>query len=400
MIWGAAPSAVMPALCCRGLVHSEGAAVAALPERACGASGQSTGGLAQAAGVPLELPGGAVRPVVNPALRRLWRATESLQLGLDPDHAQVLEGIGPRQSRFLALLDGTRDADGVLREARTHGMSEAEVRRLLELLSDAGVLIDASLDSMPLARLPLSDRDRLAPDLAAWSLLSSEPSPGARLARRKASSVLVDDGRVGELVAALLSDAGVGRVLRSQDPRQRASSARPHPADLVVLTPAGPAVRTVRTGRLLASGTPHLVVSCYESVAAVGPLVVPGAGPCLGCLDLHRGDRDPGWPLVAAQLATRPPAGSPAPGSVACDLALATAASALGALAALAVLDGPVARPARAGVAAGTSVDDHPLLGAQWLLRLPFCLPRRRTWGVHPACGCGWPGHVASREPA
>ncbi len=341
-----------------------------------------------------------MRPVVNPALRRLWRGTESLQLGLDPDHALVLEGIGPRQSRFLALLDGTRDGDGVLREARTHGMSEAEVRRLLELLATRGFSSMPARQHAAGAAAPVRPRPRWPPTsppgrcclrAQPWcpaGATQGEQRPRRRRTRRRArrGAPLRRWGRAGAALAGS-TPASVERPAAPCRPG-RAHAGRPGRAH----GPHGAAAGLGDTppgGQLLRERRWH-----------VGPLVVPGAGPCLGCLDLHRGDRDPGWPLVAAQLATRPPAGSPAPGSVACDLALATAASALGALAALAVLDGPVARPARAGVAAGTSVDDHPLLGAQWLLRLPFCLPRRRTWGVHPACGCGWPGHVASREPA
>ena len=41
--------------------------------------------------------------------------------------------------------------------------------------------------------------------------------------------------------------------------------------------------------------------------AVVGPLVVPGRSACLRCLELHRTDRDPGWPGVAAQLAAPAP---------------------------------------------------------------------------------------------
>jgi bacteriocin biosynthesis cyclodehydratase domain-containing protein len=37
----------------------------------------------------------------------------------------------------------------------------------------------------------------------------------------------------------------------------------------------------------------------------IGPLVEPGAGPCLTCLELERVDDDPAWPAIACQLLHR-----------------------------------------------------------------------------------------------
>ena len=59
---------------------------------------------------------------------------------------------------------------------------------------------------------------------------------------------------------------------------------------------------------LLAAGSPGGGwPTCWSRPATaspvVGPLVPPPAGPACNCLDLHRRDRDPGWPELAAQLA-------------------------------------------------------------------------------------------------
>ena len=40
--------------------------------------------------------------------------------------------------------------------------------------------------------------------------------------------------------------------------------------------------------------------------ATVGPLVVPGRTACTACLHAHRADHDPDWPMLAAQLLSRP----------------------------------------------------------------------------------------------
>ena len=80
---------------------------------------------------------------------------------------------------------------------------------------------------------------------------------------------------------------------------------------------------------------PHLLVDLRGGVPVVGPLVRPPAGPCLNCLDLHRMDRDPDWPALAAQLAAD---GSECP----CAATTRLAAVAYATAEALAHLDGGV----------------------------------------------------------
>ena len=68
-----------------------------------------------------------------------------------------------------------------------------------------------------------------------------------------------------------------------------------------------------RPASLLAAGyaqrrQAHLLLSLRDGVPVVGPLVRATGTPCLNCLDLHRRDRDPGWPELAAQLAGEPDA--------------------------------------------------------------------------------------------
>jgi bacteriocin biosynthesis cyclodehydratase domain-containing protein len=106
-----------------------------------------------------------------------------------------------------------------------------------------------------------------------------------------------------------------------------------------------------------------------EATAVVGPLVLPGQTPCLRCLELARTDRDPAWPMLAAQLAGEPETTDP------CDIALASAAASLAALHVLAWLDDPDRAPESAGATIELSLSD---------LRL-----RRRSVSAHPACGCG-----------
>jgi hypothetical protein len=114
---------------------------------------------------------------------------------------------------------------------------------------------------------------------------------------------------------------------------------------------------------------PHLFAGIRETTGIVGPLVVPGRSSCLRCADLHRTDRDPAWPAVAAQLAGAPPV-------AACDVSLASLVAAQAALQILAHIDG---------------LETPMAEGATLETRLPGAMTRRRFWPPHPACGCGWP---------
>lgn len=139
------------------------------------------------------------------------------------------------------------------------------------------------------------------------------------------------------------------------------------PADMVVLVRED--VVDVRLADdLVQHDRVHLAVVCTVERVVVGPLVQPGTGPCLRCLDLRRCDRDPGWPHVAAQLLAPPrprrPRGETACGAVAAGVA---------ALQVLNHLDGHIV-PATVG----RTLD----------VVLPDGLVERRRWPVHPSCGC------------
>jgi hypothetical protein len=116
----------------------------------------------------------AVRPVVKPALRRLWRDPTTLQIGVDPARAVVVGGIGEQTARLVAAFDGAHDGAALRLRARALGLDESIVDRLVTILLDASVLDDAATDAAPLAALPRIERDRLAPDLASMSLLSGQ----------------------------------------------------------------------------------------------------------------------------------------------------------------------------------------------------------------------------------
>ena len=108
----------------------------------------------------------------------------------------------------------------------------------------------------------------------------------------------------------------------------------------------------------------------------IGPLVPATGGPCLNCLEMHRRDRDAGWPGGVAQLGVD----SLEPGTITTLLTATAYATAE----ALAFLDG--ARP--------------ETLGAAVEITAPGRF-RRRSWSPHPGCGCDrsrWPARNSDRH--
>lgn len=343
------------------------------------------------------------RPQLKPGLRRVWRDGSTLQLGVDPGHAVVIGGLDPGAARVLESLDGTRDLRGVAIGAARLGVDGRRLDELLGLLAGAGVLEDGAAEGRALAGLSRDERDRLAPDVTAASLLPRRDRGRGLIGRRRAVVQVTGAGRVGASVATLLAAAGVGAVVvedagltqhadvapagvspgdvgaRRQEaavraarrvaPSVRSTLPAGRAPDLVVLSPAAGA-EARPADLLLRAGIPHLVVRVRETTGLVGPLVLPGRSSCQRCHDLHRADRDPAWPRIAAQLA-----GSSRGAVAACDTVLATAVAAHASLQVLAFLDGDPAPSAVDGTLEIAQADGRV---------------RRRSWGVHPACGCTW----------
>lgn len=357
-----------------------------------------------------------MRPVLKPALRRLWRADDAIQLGTDPEQAVVLRGVDGTASAVLALMDGTRDADEIVAVAERNGVPEADVRRFFALLESVNALDDAAI--APRGRTD-AERQRLEPDLAALTLLAPRPGGGARLLdSRRATRVLVAGaGRVGSLVASLLAAAGIGHVAirdgrvalagdavpggllpgdrgtaravaavaaakRAGSPSVEGAVRAPNAldcqaADFAVIALDGelapdPGLLDLVSG----AGLPYLLTYVRDTCGVVGPLVVPGRTACPRCLDRHRTERDPGWPMLASQLLGGPRGTPP------CDVTLATGLAAVTAGQVLTFL---------------ADRAESRCVNATLELRLPAWTLRRRAWGPHPDCPCA-AGSAAERD--
>ncbi|MEV8513980.1 hypothetical protein [Dactylosporangium sp. NPDC051484] len=343
-----------------------------------------------------------MRPTLLPGLRRLWRDERTVQLGTDPSAAIVLELRRPELARVLDLLDGSHTLQALLTAAEPLGLDGADVLDLVQALRSAGLVVGAH--ALVPTGLPGPVGARLAVEAAAIGLRlragDEARTPADVLRRRTASRVVVaGDGPLVAPLATALAGAGVGHVhpvvegtathadvavggLAAEDvaasraiatctaivrfaPGVDVSSVRSDNVDFVVRVGDRHPPALARHGIRLHT-LPRLEVTVRLGTVLVGPLVRPAGSPCRLCLDLHRRDRDPAWPVLAAQLATAPPGvGEP------CTLTTAMAGAAFAADEVLSYLDGASPRTEAAIVEIARPGEF-----------------RRREWVAHPRCDC------------
>lgn len=335
------------------------------------------------------------RPRLAPGRSVLWRSPDCVQLGLRQRHAVVLDGLPAPLAALVRGMDGTVGTAALVAGAVAAGADRADALAVLRELHRAGLVADEDRTAGATPTAP-------AEDATGWSVHTGLPAGQLLAARRAATVQLHGSGRVAVALAAALATAGVGRVVPQATGTVRAGDlgtgylpadiGRPRGAAMRdVLRRAVPSVRTgLRPGRdepdvvvlsdtvvcdpdltldLVVARVPHLAVHAHEGLAVIGPLVLPGRTACLRCVQLRRGDGDPAWCKLAAQLSAATPSA---------DLGSTQVAAAIGVEQVLAVLAGPVA-----GLDApptwNASLELDPLRG-----RL-----RRRPWQPHPRCGCG-----------
>ncbi|WP_181397175.1 TOMM precursor leader peptide-binding protein [Cryobacterium arcticum] len=214
---------------------------------------------------------------LDPRYPLVWRSPDTIQLGIDRPLAIVPGVTAPLEGVIDALRAGV-PWSGALMLGREAGASDAATTALLQALAPA--LLDT--DARPAAAGPAE----------------AEPAAEARApaTHRPVAVVHVDGaGPTARRIRQLLADLGLTVLQPGQ--------AGPDPSlavivDHFVLSPE-------RHNRWLRRDLPHLPVLFSDTEARIGPLVEPGAGPCLTCLELDRVDADPAWPAIATQLLHR-----------------------------------------------------------------------------------------------
>jgi hypothetical protein len=262
-----------------------------------------------------------VLPYLDPAVPLLWRAPGVLQIGLDPAHAQALDGAPPETPALLRRLQGAVPLDE-LQAALQRTRYEHAFGQAVRLLDQAGVVADGD-------------------PAAAWAQAWVE---------------VAGDGRLARATAARLRPL-VGRCTLADEP----SRARP---DLVVVA-ADRGRGLAAADPLMSHGTPHLWAHLRDGRAVVGPLVEPGRTSCLRCHDLHRTECDPAWPRLAVLWEQQAP--PPVPSAALALTAALAARQVLGWLAGTrpASLDGTLEEQPD-GIVLARAWAVHPGCGCGW----------------------------------
>lgn len=296
-------------------------------------------------------------PRIDPTLPLVWRSPSDLQLGSTAARV-ILRDAGDLESNLITALRHGVSTSTLLTMGTGLGAEPERVHRLLEALAPAF--------------LPEPE-----PESAPGDGPAREPhrEPGGTAARATPPLVVLDaDGLLRSRLASSLNTLGY-QVADVADPADAMGvSGVPDAVDAATLAViAAPwVIRPSRYLPFLRRDVPHLAIVFDDTGARVGPLVEPGRGPCLRCLDLTRRDADAAWPAIAAQLAGRPAASR-------------TTRSELD-----------------ASAVAVAAVDDrlaHGLTGlaeTSLTLERPGALPRRRRHEPHPDCGCRTPAGTAT----
>lgn len=343
----------------------------------------------------------------------LSRSDDTIQIGSEPPHWLILHNAPVGSAGILKRLNGTAPAAQILSSV---GADPALWSDLLARLLDARLLVPATEWSFAgVVPGPFLEPER-------DSLVHRYGIATARRvlqARQDAVVIVRGTGRIATAVATSLAVSGLGHVHQQPDralrladlpelallagaadlegdgARRRAaagasaisrptrgdtatlatnlSRAAPHikvhaPAAhhrvaLVVLAGDGPPSPSL-AAELTSRRIPHLAIRAGLTSAVVGPFVLPGRSSCLMCALRQRAEIDAGREVFEQALRLElivPPA------QLVCSAAALVVADVLD------HLDG-VNEPA--------TVDGT----LEWMLGDPA--PRRRSWSVHPGCGC------------
>jgi bacteriocin biosynthesis cyclodehydratase domain-containing protein len=205
---------------------------------------------------------------LDPHVPLIWRTPQSLQFGLDRPRV-VLEEVSHADELVIAALVTGVSSSGARMIGNSAGLDDNALTALLSALEPA-------LESA--SELATRSAPKSTPDQAATRLIP-------------ASVVVTGDGETAHLIRCLLGTSGVAVI-----------ADEPEACPEFVVIVAHFAIEPEDHGRWLRRDIPHLAVVFGDETVRIGPIIQPGVGPCLYCLERHRTDSDPAWPAMASQL--------------------------------------------------------------------------------------------------
>lgn len=229
-----------------------------------------------------------MRPVLRPGTVLLRRDAHHLQIGTAPGTGSIVADR-PGLTALVRLFDGVRDVEAVCSLAIAEGATfDGDPRALIGALHAAGVVLNADSWNVE-SKLSLRSEGR---HLAAQGLAPGDV--GDRLHRRAAARVEIaahgDAATLARHVVADLERTGI------------ATSLSPVDAPTLIVVLAGAACSRSVFEVFAHEDLPHLPAYLHEDTVRIGPLVVPGASPCVNCDDQRRAQWDPAWPALVSQF--------------------------------------------------------------------------------------------------
>jgi bacteriocin biosynthesis cyclodehydratase domain-containing protein len=211
---------------------------------------------------------------LDPRIPLVWRSPSSLQFGVEPPRV-ILDEVTSAQERIISALVSGISRSGLMMTARSAGADEAVVDALLDQLS-------------PLLHVQSDETEE-----------------------RRAHIVVVGRGATAERIVRIFTDAGqrvthlsgAGAMAAAAEHTRMTSKSRveerPHSIAVVV---GHFVLEPDLYGYWLRRDIPHLPVIFSDTAVHLGPMIEPGRGPCLYCLERYRSEADSAWPAIASQL--------------------------------------------------------------------------------------------------
>jgi hypothetical protein len=279
-------------------------------------------------------------PKLSPGVHVFVRDEETLQIGLDPSSALIVDAKLLRI--LLPLLDGHHSHAELTKSAQANQLDSESMFSFLELLESATLVTCEGTNEISGNNLQINDIQRI-------SMQREARSSSNKMLRRATTEILIyGAGRLGTTISLLLASSGYPMLRIIDSAPVSASDVTPWGASridigirrdqvamqiiervsrgssgrnaylrfspklrLAVLVPDqvadSPWMDPLAVEQFLANDIPHLVAALATKECHVSSIILPGQTPCIRCAYQLQCDIDPAWPRIAQQLMTKVP---------------------------------------------------------------------------------------------